>query len=110
MNQRLTKKIHTKFLPDIGAEITNSSDWEDRLKLLKVREEIAIQRNDIPGTFYSLNESATKYNLEYKIQRINIDEIPLSESSWWSMDSDTKYFVFYPKDFKSVRWYVAANY
>lgn len=110
MNQRVNKKIHKRYLSDIGIEIPNSSDWEDRLSTLDIHETRDIKDSEIPDSFHELNESAKNYNLEYIVKRLKLEEIPYSESGWWHTDNDTKYYVFYPKCAEQVKWYVATNY
>lgn len=110
MNNRINKKIHTKFLSDAGVEVSQDKEWEARLSQLGVGDVATIESGDLPSSFYDLNPLASKYKLKYEVKRVELHAVPTSESGWWQIDEQTAYLVFYPSEYKRSCWYVAINF
>lgn len=110
MNKRIEKKILKRYLPDVGIEITEDDDWEETLLKLDVGETAAINNDNIPQVFFSLNPGASNRTLNYEVKRIALADVPSKESYWWEVDEETVYFVFYPRELTSAKWYAAINF
>ena len=52
MNKRIYKKIHLRFLPDIGVEIFSSNEWTETLENLEVGGIQSINNRNIPSSFF----------------------------------------------------------
>ena len=110
MNKRIDKKIHTKYLCDVGCELSQDEKWQQRFSSLDVGEIIQISDADLPESFYKLNPHASKYNLKYKIERVPYQSVPSCESGWWQVNERTVYLAFYPTTYRASRWYAAINF
>lgn len=110
MNRRIEKKTHTKYLSDVGIEVTQDKKWESQLSKLSADDTVTIESRNLPGSFFELNPSATKCKLSYEVKRVEFESIPTSESGWWQVNEATVYLVFYPSYFKRSCWYVAINF
>ncbi|MCP3873246.1 MAG: hypothetical protein GY699_08860 [Desulfobacteraceae bacterium] len=109
MKNRIRKKIHKRYLPDVGIEITMNSKWESILSDLEVSECAEINKQNIPESFYRLNPEAKSRTLSYEVQRVELQSVPRFESHWWQVNSNTRYFSFYPISFKQSKWHAAVD-
>lgn len=109
MNRRINKKIHKKYLSDIGIECTQDERLVGKLCKLKIDEIIHFQNRDFPNSFYSLYPEAGERKLSYGVKRVSIEDIPLVESHWWQKSRNDFYFVFFPMEYNESKWYVSIN-
>jgi len=110
MSRRIEKKKHTKYLSDVGIEVSQDEEWESRLSKLEIGDRVLIESLNLPSSFFSLNPTALKYNLSYEVSRVEFSSIPTSELGWWQVNEQTVYLAFYPSEFNQSRWYVAINF
>ena len=109
MNRRITKKLHKKYLPDLGIEICQSKQWQSRLVQLGIGDSIAIESSNIPESFYSLNKVVSLGRLNFEVARVKLSSVPESESHWWQVEEKTIVLAFYPTEFKNLCWYATIN-
>ena len=110
MKKRIDKKKHTKYLFDVGIEITQDEEWRFRLSQLNMNEVITITNDQLSLLFKKLNFQAPARMLKYEIKRIELISVPNSLSSWWDVNDRTIFLAFYPAKYKKSIWYVAIQY
>jgi hypothetical protein len=109
MNPRINKKIHKRYLADIGIECTLDQVTIDKLENLEINGIVHLSNENFPESFYKLNQGAYKYVLQFCAKRVNFSEVPKRDSGWWSINNWTHFFVFYSKEYSESKWYVATN-
>ena len=70
MNRRIEKKVHSRYLADIGVEVVQDKEWGKRLSNLSIDESIEIGTDELPATFLKHYPTVKKYKLNYEIKRV----------------------------------------
>ena len=110
MKKRIDKKIHCKYSSDILLELALNS-WSDvSAENLSTGEEISVDSDNIPKTFYKLYPKVKKCRLEYILKRVTLDDVPVKEKYWWHTKPKTKYFSFFPYRHPSCRRFTAVDF
>jgi len=109
-NARIEKKKHTRFLADFFVEVSQDPEWEKKLQALKIEDKLNTAEEGYPQEFLQWVPEAEKNNLQYSIERVELEDIPREASCWWPMDDSTRFYMAYPSEFPQSAIYMAIDF
>lgn len=108
--QRITKKLHTRFLVDFFIEATQSPEWNEKLQGLEVEARLNTSEQGFPENFLGFFPETQNMGLEYSIERVELEAIPREASCWWPIEEGTQYYMAYPSNFPQAAVYLAIDF
>jgi hypothetical protein len=109
-NQRIVKKHHTRYLGEFLVDVSQDEGWKQKLQQLKIEDKLDTTEQGFPAYFTDCFPETVGMELQYCIERVNVEDIPRAASCWWHIDDNTHCYMAYPAQFPRAAVYMAIDF
>ena len=104
MNKRLSKKLHKKWLELDVIDLSQDSFWRKKLFNADKNEIFDIDKNNLDHLPQSLVKKIIKYNLKFKVAKVDT-----SETDAWLSENGSIVFKFWVVEFPNLKIFSGNN-
>lgn len=109
-NQRIIKKRHTNYLGDFLVDVSQDESWKKKLQALQIEDKLDTAQEGFPEYFAQSFPETEAMQLQYCVERVNLDDVPRAAACWWPIEENTHYYIAYPAQFPRASIYMAIDF
>ncbi|KZZ41926.1 hypothetical protein A3759_10740 [Thalassolituus sp. HI0120] len=109
-NQRIIKKRHTIYLGEFLVDASQDKSWKKKLQELKIEDKLNTSEIGFPSDFNAFFPETVGMELQYCIERVNLEDVPRAASCWWPVDEATHFYMAYPAGFPQTSIFMAIDF